>query len=291
MLKNGNLKDFHVADLINIIGQSKKTGELKINHRDSQAVLFFLNGDLVDASHGSLNGEEIIYDVMTYESGEFDFNETQFSNEKSITKNIDDLINEGGLRIDLINSLRKNSLVSKPSSVIKPLSNFQKLNNLETEIYQKVNNYQAISIIELAKRCDLSIEDYTNTLKNLMEKNAISIQKSDEEMFWKSFQYIVNKLYTEFTSISGIKMTADLDKKIQDLIVTDTWNLTFKDGRIYTNELFNFPVEEQWKIYDKFLNNLFDYFTKVYGNDFVDKVLNNLSSENQLEVLLKKLGR
>ena len=51
-------------------------------------------------------------------------------------------------------------------------------------------------------------------------------------------------------------MSKDLDKKIQDLIAINTWNLSFKDGRIYTNELFNFQVDEQWKIYKVFLESL-----------------------------------
>jgi hypothetical protein len=291
MLKNGNLKDFHVADLINIIGQSKKSGELRIKHSNNQSILYFSEGNLVDAIHGSLNGEEIIYEVITYESGEFDFVDINTTSENKINRDIDDLINEGSLRIDLINSLRKNSLVSKPNSIIKYLFSSDVLNESEKALYDKINKNQSISIVDLAKVSDLNIEDFTSTLKSLMEKKFISIQKSDEEMFWKSFQHIVNNLYIEFTSISGIKMTADLDKKIQDLISSDTWNLTFKDGKIYTNELFNFPVDEQWKIYDVFLNKLFDYFIKVYGNDFVDKVLNNLSNEYNLDVLLKKLKR
>lgn len=289
MLKNGNLKDFHVADLINIIGQSKKSGELRIKHSNSQSILYFFEGNLVDAIHGHLSGEEIIYEVITYESGEFDFIDLKTKTENKINKNIDDLINEGSLRIDLINSLRKNNLASKPNSIIKYLNKSDALDATEHLIYDKINKNQSISIIDLAKISELNIEDFTSTLKSLMDKGFVDIQKSDKEIFWKAFQTIVNVLYTEFTSISGIKMTADLDKKIQDLINSDTLNLTFKDGRIYTNELFNFSVDEQWKIYENFLNKLFDYFTKVYGSDFVDKVLNNLSGQEELDILLKRL--
>lgn len=289
MLKNGNLKDFHVADLINIIGQSKKSGELRIKHSNSQSTLYFFEGNLIDAIHGQLSGEEIIYEVITYESGEFDFIDLKTPKDNKINKNIDDLINEGSLRIDLINSLRKNNLVSKPNSIVKYLNKSDVLNETEKLIYDKINKNQSISIIDLAKISELNIEDFTSTLKNLMDKDFVDIQKSNEEVFWKAFQTIASALYTEFISISGIKMTADLDKKIQDLINSDTLNLSFKDGRIYTNELFNFSVDEQWKIYENFLNKLFDYFTKVYGSDFVDKVLNNLSSQKDLDILLKRL--
>ena len=58
-----------------------------------------------------------------------------------------------------------------------------------------------------------------------------------------------------------------------------------------TAPVFNFPVEKQWEIYDTFLNKLLDYFVKVYGNDFVEKVLSSLSEDENLDLLLKKLNR
>ncbi len=291
MLKNGNLKDFHVADLITIIGQSQKTGELKISFHNKQSSIFFVDGNLFDAFNDVLSGEDAVYELLTYESGEFDFIDSNSEIDKKITKGIDYLINEGSLRIDLINLLRKNSIISKPSSIIEIKNDSNNLEGLEKSIFEIVKDEKNISIIELSKKIDNNNDEYVLTLKSLNDKNLINIQKSEEEVFWKSFQEVVNKLYTEFVSISGTKMNIDLDKKIQDLIVTDTWNLTFKDGRIYTNELFNFPIEKQWEIYDTFLNKLLDYFVKVYGNDFIEKVLNSLSENKNLDLLLKKLGR
>lgn len=291
MLKNGSLKDFHVADLINIIGQSQKTGELKVKFHNNESVIYFFNGQLFDAYKENLLGEEVVYELMTYESGDFDFIESDLKIEKRITKNIDELINEGSLRIDLINALRKNSIVSKPSYIIQIRNSSDDLQGNMKNIYEEIEKNISISIIDLAKNINLDIDQYISSLKQLNDKNLINIQKSEEEVFWKSFQQVVNRLYTEFTSISGTKMSTDLDKKIQDLINLDTLNLSFKDGRIYTNELFNFPIEKQWKIYDVFLNKLLDYFVKVYGNDFVEKVLNNLSEDESLEFLLKKLSR
>lgn len=291
MIKNGNLKDFHLADLITIIGQSKKSGELRIKNGDNEAILFFHEGNLVDAQHGSLSGEEIIYELITYESGEFDFVAVNTDSKNKINRNIDELINEGSLRVDLINSLRKTLLISKPNSIIKFLHNSNIPDDSEKVLYDKIKENNSISIIELAKKSAMNIEYFTGTLKKLKDEGFISIQKSDEEMFWKSFQDIVHNLYTEFISISGIKMSADLEKKIQDLINSDTLNLSFKDGKIYTNELFNFPVEEQWKVYNVFLNKLFDHVIKVYGNDFLEKVLSSLSINEDIDVLLKKLDR
>lgn len=291
MIKNGNLKDFHLADLITIIGQSKKSGELRIKNGDNEAILFFHEGNLVDAQHGSLSGEEIIYELITYESGEFDFVAINTDSKNKINRNIDELINEGSLRVDLINSLRKTLLISKPNSIIKCLHNSNIPDGSEKALYDKIKENNSISIIELAKKSAMNIEYFTGTLKKLKDEGFISIQKSDEEMFWKSFQDIVHNLYTEFISISGIKMSTDLEKKIQDLINSDTLNLSFKDGKIYTNELFNFPVEEQWKVYNVFLNKLFDHVIKVYGNDFLEKVLSSLSINEDIDVLLKKLDR
>lgn len=292
MLESGNLKHFNLTDLINILGQSKKTGQLSISSREDKENLYFLDGELIHAEHGLLEGEEVVYELMTHNSGDFSFQEISVNNKKTINKETAELLREGGLRVDLINKLRKNSISSKPNSVVHLKKFEQQLSGDEEVIVNILKNVPDLSVIKLAKQSNFALEHYIGVLKNLIEKNVIEIQKSDEEILWSLFQKTVNRFYLEFTSISGIKMSNDLDKKIHDLILTNTWNLSFKDGRIYTNELFNFPVEEQWKIYNIFLGELFSYFVKVYGKDFIDKTLNSLSEETpSLEILLKGLNK
>jgi len=293
MLENGNLKHFNLADLINILGQSKKTGELTINAREFQGTLYFLDGTLIHAAHGALTGEEVVYDLMTCDSGEFSFTEKAVNVTGSIAKSTDELIREGSLRTDIINRLAKSSIRSQPNSlVLIKNDNTVGLDENEQSLLNVLKDNSGTTIINLLSKTNFGIDFYVEVLNKLINKDLIEIQKSAEESYWESFQKVVSTFYSEFTSISGLKMSTDLDKKIQDLITINTWNFSFKDGRIYTNELFNFPIEEQWKIYKVFLDELLSYFSKVYGESFTDKVLKDLSETGPgLETLLKKLNR
>ncbi|MBC7476328.1 MAG: DUF4388 domain-containing protein [Candidatus Sericytochromatia bacterium] len=293
MLESGNLKHFNLTDLITILGQSKKTGELSINSNLNKETLYFLNGLLIHAENGELFGEEVVYELMTHESGEFSFIETEVLNNKTIEKDTADLLKEGSLRVELISKLKKSSISIKPNSIIVLKAiNIDALTHDEIVLVNTLKNIPEASIVMLAKKINFELGYYIQVLNDLINKNIIQIKKSDEEVLWISFQKVVDKFYLEFTAISGLKMSTDLDKKIQDLILTNTWNLSFKDGRIYTNELFNFPLDEQWKIYQTFLDELFSYFVKVYGNEFIDKTLNNLLDEDpNLKILLEKLKK
>jgi hypothetical protein len=293
MLENGNLKHFNLADLINILGQSKKTGELTINAREHQGTLYFNDGVLIHAAHGSLTGEEVVYELMSCESGEFSFNEKPVSVPGSINKTTDELIREGSIRSEIINRLGNKSFRSHPNSIVSLKSgNPENVSADEKVLIELLTKNAGITIIKLLSLTNFMLDSYVDILNNLINKGIVEIQKSEEEAFWESFQHVVNTFYMEFTSISGLKMSIDLEKKIQDLIAINTWNLSFKDGRIYTNELFNFPIEEQWKIYKVFLDELLSYFSKVYGEVFTDKVFKNLSETNPgLKTLLKKLNR
>jgi hypothetical protein len=293
MLENGNLKHFNLADLINILGQSKKTGELTINAREHQGILYFLDGVLIHAAHGALTGEEVVYELMSCESGEFGFKEVPVSVPDSIKKSPDELIREGSLRNEIINRLGKSSFRSHPNSVvILKDANRENISSEEKALIDLLTKTSGMTIIKLLSQSNLMLDTYVEVLNNLINKGLAEIQKTEEESFWESFQQVVNAFYLEFTSISGLKMSKDLEKKIQDLIAINTWNLSFKDGRIYTNEIFNFPVDEQWKIYKVFLDELLGYIGKVYGESFTDKVFNNLSETGPgLKTLLKKLNR
>ncbi len=292
MLENGNLKHFKLADLINILGQSQKTGELVIESRERHGTLYFSNGVLVNANSSSFAGEEVVYELMACESGEFSFNEKPVNINNIIGKDIHELIKEGSRRVDIISRLSKNSSFGRdPYSVVKLKTSNSSLTDDEKRLSDLLKNASDMTIIKLLEQANFDIGHYVDVLNSLIDKGTINIKKSEEEAFWDSFQKLVNAFYLEFTSISGIKMSKDLDKKIQDLITINTWNLSFKDGKIYTNELFSFPIDEQWKIYKVFLEELLNYFSKIYGSSFIEKVLSTLlGTDPELKTLLEKLN-
>lgn len=286
MLSSGNLKHFKPADLINIFSQSKKTGKLKIEPSYS---LFFKDGNIIHAETEFLEGEYAVYEIFSLNSGEFIFNEDVNLPNITIKKDLNQIIEEASLKNQLAQMLKNYFISHSPDSLLR-LDNYE-LDNIDSNsimIIEIIKNSKSITLLELAKRSGFELSKYLNIVQGLISKGIISVIKSDSELLWDAFKICVNTFSEEFKSISGLKLSNDLDKKIQDLIILNSWNLSFKGGRIDTNELFNYPEEEQLKLYSIFLSELVIYFNKIYGNSFVEKVFDSIIEANPKIKDLKK---
>lgn len=69
----GNLKDFSLPDVIQLVGFGRKTGVLSVEHEGIGSMLYFANGNVVHALSGEVVGEEAVYQLFRVEGGEFRF--------------------------------------------------------------------------------------------------------------------------------------------------------------------------------------------------------------------------
>ncbi|MEI6236699.1 MAG: DUF4388 domain-containing protein [Planctomycetota bacterium] len=69
----GKLSMIPLADLVQTLNQSRRTGTLVIHNPTDQAFIIFLNGAVVSAVCGKKRGEEAFYRVLGWQDGEFCF--------------------------------------------------------------------------------------------------------------------------------------------------------------------------------------------------------------------------
>lgn len=69
----GKLSMIPLADLVQTLNQSRRTGTLVIHNRAEQAFIQFMNGAVVSGVCGKLRGEEAFYRVLSWRDGEFCF--------------------------------------------------------------------------------------------------------------------------------------------------------------------------------------------------------------------------
>ncbi len=100
MALQGNLRDMSVADLIQQYGQDQKTAELSITHDNQQATLFFKGGTVAHAVLGNTQGEEVIYRILQWETGEFSLETGIEPPTTSIQRSWSGLLLEGARRLD-----------------------------------------------------------------------------------------------------------------------------------------------------------------------------------------------
>ncbi|MCB0164339.1 MAG: DUF4388 domain-containing protein [Anaerolineae bacterium] len=112
MSMQGNLQAMAVADLIQHNCQEHKTARLLIEHNGQQASLFFNEGTVQHATQGQLIGEEAVYDILTWQEGDFTLEMGIAPPEVTITRSWSGLLLEGARRLDEESHLSTNDSLS-----------------------------------------------------------------------------------------------------------------------------------------------------------------------------------
>ncbi|GIW21155.1 MAG: hypothetical protein KatS3mg068_0162 [Candidatus Sericytochromatia bacterium] len=282
MLKNGNLKDFNFNDLISIISQTNKNGILEIDTDNIKSFIVFYNGNIINAYNDDLNNEELLFNLSLKEDGTFNFVEKDTSNiEIKINKDIYELIKEISLKKEFIKNLNDlNLYLNSKITLLKNDENYKILEHL------KDKNLSILEFFELSK---YNVSEFIKLLKNFIDNNIIKIEETNSEVTYSNLLNIANNVYSEFVSISGLKMSNDIEKKIKDLILLNNLNLIIKNGKIYNIELFSYKLDKKIKNLKSFLKELISYSVKIYGNEFIKNISDKLSFN--LEALIIDLHK
>ena len=77
----GNLAFIALADVFQILGGNNSTGVLRIKsqYAPNPGLIYFVSGDPVNASSGSLHGTDAIYALFGWTEGNFEFDEQAIS--------------------------------------------------------------------------------------------------------------------------------------------------------------------------------------------------------------------
>ncbi len=69
----GSLADMTVADLLQVTCENRKQGMLTIKHANDQAQVYFTGGNIVHASLEGQEGKEVIFRILNWDKGTFNF--------------------------------------------------------------------------------------------------------------------------------------------------------------------------------------------------------------------------
>lgn len=133
MAIQGNLDGMAVADLIQHSCQDRKTACLVINHKGQQATLFFKEGAILHATLGNLEGEEVIYETLKWQEGQFTLEMELEPPAVTIKRSWASLLIEGAQRLDEINHL-STSTQEKEYSMSNINETLSKIMNIEGAI-------------------------------------------------------------------------------------------------------------------------------------------------------------
>jgi len=106
MALNGTLDDFSFAEIVQMLNQGRKSGELTVRQGRDEAHVCFFRGEIAQARllppapARAIEGAEVIYRLLGYSEGAFDFRRTEGGFVREIKETTDELILEGMKRLD-----------------------------------------------------------------------------------------------------------------------------------------------------------------------------------------------
>src|SRR5437763_16290497 len=100
MAFQGSLKELPLPDIIQLVSVSGKTGKFTLTRDADKGYIYLKNGQMVHAHVGDLIGEEAIYALAIWNSGEFQFNPGEEPDRQTITKSNTNLLMEAARRLD-----------------------------------------------------------------------------------------------------------------------------------------------------------------------------------------------
>jgi predicted regulator of Ras-like GTPase activity (Roadblock/LC7/MglB family) len=96
----GNLTGLAAADLIQLNCVDQKVARLQIKYAEKMAEIYFFGGQIVHAVCGDQRGEEIVYQVLGWNEGDFSLENEVNSPETTIQRSWPSLLLEGARRLD-----------------------------------------------------------------------------------------------------------------------------------------------------------------------------------------------
>lgn len=91
----GNLAQMTVMDLLQSLDMGRKTCSLILSNNGDKCEMFFTDGQINHATYGNLKGEEAVYKVLLWTSGNFEINFNGISREQTVSRTTQGLLMEG----------------------------------------------------------------------------------------------------------------------------------------------------------------------------------------------------
>ena len=96
----GSLKEMGLPDMIQVLSQGRKTGNLKIRSRGESGEIHLFEGAVVNALWGELRGDEAFYAMVRLQDGDFGLDPSFKASSRVITQSTDALLLEAMRRMD-----------------------------------------------------------------------------------------------------------------------------------------------------------------------------------------------
>lgn len=172
----GSIQELPVPDIIQLVSVSGKTGMFTLVRGNERGFIYLKTGQMVHARLGDLTGEEAIYALAIWSSGDFQFTPGEETDVTSIEKSNTSLLMEAARRLDEWKVLsRKIPAVDYvPTFLTRDTAEPVTLSPPEWNLIIKIDGKKTIE--ELARAVDLSSFETAKVLYGLITAGLVEMR-------------------------------------------------------------------------------------------------------------------
>ncbi len=183
MALEGNLEDFELTDVFQLIQLGAKDGSLRIQTQSDVGVVYFKSGMVIHAKTNNLIGEQAVDSILQWRKGRFVFRPGEETLEKTVELPIQQVILDAARRIDELNKIQRliPSFDMIPRIVEVPDAGIEKINLRpeEWKVLAFVDSH--LSIKEIAQRVRLSEFETGRILYGLISSGLVKLVEKNTE--------------------------------------------------------------------------------------------------------------
>jgi hypothetical protein len=177
----GSLKELPLADIVQLVAVSGKTGMFSLTRGAEKGAVYIQNGQITHAKVNDTEGEDAIYALSLWNDGQFQFSAGIESESRTITRSNTNLLMEAARRSDEWKILSKKipSTDAVPQLTCREgLSEPVTLTPMEWMVVTRIDG--ARSIEEVARATRLSAFDVAKTLYGLVTSDLVDVRLKAE---------------------------------------------------------------------------------------------------------------
>ena len=175
----GSIQELPVPDIIQLVSVSGKTGMFTLVRGPERGYIYLRNGQMVHARLGDLTGEEAIYALAIWSSGDFQFTPAQEPDTVTIAKSNTSLLMEAARRLDEWKVLSRKipGVDYVPVLPAREAAEPVTLSPLEWNVVIKIDGKKTIE--ELALAIELSSFDTAKVLYGLVTAGLVEMRSRE----------------------------------------------------------------------------------------------------------------
>jgi hypothetical protein len=175
----GSITELPVPDIIQLVSVSGKTGMFTLVRGAERGYIYLKNGQMVHARFGDLSGEEAIYALAIWSSGDFQFTPSEEPDTVTIEKSNTSLLMEAARRLDEWKVLSRKipGVDYVPVLVLRDTAEPVTLSPLEWNVVTRIDGKKTIE--ELARGVQLSSFETSKVLYGLITSGLVEMRSRE----------------------------------------------------------------------------------------------------------------